>query len=39
MAKDVKTSREWINILIEEHLKNQKIKVPPEHVKYVDMVL
>jgi hypothetical protein len=38
-AEDVRTSREWINIVAENYLKNQKIEVPDKIAKTLQTLI
>jgi len=36
---ELKTSREWLNIVILEYLENQKIELPSQHIKLIKAVI
>ena len=38
IAKDVKTSREWINIIAKNHLENQKFEIPQNIAKTIKII-
>ena len=37
--KEIKSSREWINILASAHLNSLKIEIPKEYIKYLKVIL
>jgi len=39
LAKDIKTSREWINILAKNYLENQKFEIPQNIAKTLQIVV
>ena len=39
IAKDITTSREWINIMAKNYLENQKIEIPPKIAKTLKIVV
>ena len=38
-AKDIKTSREWINIVAENYLKGEKIEIPEKIAKMIQILI
>ena len=38
-AKDIKTSREWINIVAENYLKDEKIEIPEKIAKTLQILI
>jgi len=36
---ELKTSREWLNIVILEYLENQKIELPSQHIKLIKAIV
>jgi hypothetical protein len=38
-AEDIKISREWINIVVENYLKNQKIELPEKIAKTLQILV
>ena len=38
-AKDIKTSREWINIVAENYLKGEKIEIPEKIAKTLQILI
>jgi len=39
ILKEVKTSREWLNLLIEDYLSSQKFEIPSEYTKIVKAII